>query len=395
MSFLAERSHQVRAIAAAIGCIVVVGVGLSLSIPLLAFVMAEMGASGTMIGLNTAMGGVATIMVAPIIPQLAARTGVRGLILAALLLGAVVFMGFYYVQSLWMLFPLRFLFGAALAVLFVLSEFWINAAAPERSRGFVMGIYATMLSLGFAAGPTLLAFFAKGSIIPYVTGALLFVAAAVPLAFADGVAPKLHRSPQHNFVGYLRAAPSAVFAAFIFGAVETGGMSFLPLYGVHIGYSEAMAATLVSVLALGNVLVQIPLGLISDRVDRRHMLLTLGIIGAIGAALLPLVADRVAILFPLVAIWGGLIAGLYTVGLAHLGASFRGADLAGANATYVMMYSLGMLAGPPIIGVGFDVWDPHGMPAAIVLLFVLYVAVVIHRLRTLASRRRAAMADAP
>uniref|UniRef100_UPI0013D393F4 MFS transporter n=1 Tax=Klebsiella pneumoniae TaxID=573 RepID=UPI0013D393F4 len=63
------------------------------------------------------------------------------------------FLGFLVVEPLWAWFPLRFVFGASLAVLFVLSEYWINAVAPEARRGLVLGIYATALSLGFAAGP--------------------------------------------------------------------------------------------------------------------------------------------------------------------------------------------------------------------------------------------------
>jgi MFS family permease len=177
----------------------------------------------------------------------------------------------------------------------------------------------------------------------------------------------------------MRAAPSAVIAAFVFGAVETGGMSFLPLYGLSQGYGDVAAALLVSILALGNVLVQIPLGFVSDRMDRRRLLILLALVGAAGAALLPLMAHRTLLLFPLVAIWGGLVGGLYTVGLAHLGSKFRGSELAAANATYIQLYSAGILLGPPILGIGLDVWYPNGMPATIALLFLIYLVVVVAR----------------
>src|SRR5688572_15647030 len=101
--------------------------------------MEARGVSGTLIGINTAMAGVATIAVAPFIPRLAALLGVRSLIFWALALGAVTFIAFWYAGPLWLWFPLRFLMGVSLAVLFVLSEFWINAAAPEKARGLVMG----------------------------------------------------------------------------------------------------------------------------------------------------------------------------------------------------------------------------------------------------------------
>jgi MFS family permease len=391
MSVFEDSRSRVLAIATAILCIAVVGAGLSLSIPLLSFVLEQRGVSGTVIGLNTAMGGIATIVIAPFIPQLAARLGVRLLLILALLLGAGVFIAFYFVGPLWLWFPLRFLYGASLAVLFVLSEFWINAAAPERSRGLVMGIYATVLSVGFALGPTVLTLFPRGTFAPYLIGAGLFLVAMVPVAFAGKVTPKVEYAPHDSILMFLRAAPTAIMAAFVFGAVETGGMSFLPLYGLRMGYGETAAALLVSILAVGNIVVQIPIGLISDKVDRRKLLLILGAVGAVGAALMPLVATRTEILFPIVGIWGGLVAGLYTVGLAHLGAEFKGTQLAGANATFVIMYSVGMLAGPPVMGFGIDLWNPHGLPATIAALFALYTAIAAHRLWSRTRRERFAV----
>jgi len=384
------RFKRAQTIAAAITCVAVVGIGLSLSVPLLAFAMQARGASGTVIGVNTAMAGLAAILVAPLVPRVAMHLGIRLLLLIALALGAATFIGFWLAQPLWLWFPLRFLFGLSLAVLFVLSEFWINAVAPDHARGLVMGIYSTVLALGFAAGPTVLATFPDGP-SPYFAGAALFVAAALPLAFAGDLLPTISELPKSHPLIFMRTAPSAVIAAFVFGAVETGGMSFLPLYGLSVGYGDVVAALLVSILALGNMLVQIPLGFISDRMDRRRLLLVLAFIGALGAAVLPLIAHHVLLLFPVVAIWGGLVGGLYTVGLAHLGSKFRGPELAAANATYILMYSLGILLGPPILGIGIDIWDPNGLPATIALLFVLYLVIVVLH----AKERPAAAAPPP
>jgi MFS family permease len=306
---------------------------------------------------------------------------VRTLLLFALAVGAATFIGFWLSDPLWLWFPLRFLFGASLAVLFVLSEFWINDVAPDHARGLVMGIYSTALALGFAAGPTLLAAIDRGGPLPYVVGATLFVLAALPLGLAGELAPKIHEPLQSHLFVYLRAAPSAVLASFVFGAVETGGMSFLPLYGLAIGYGDVASMLLVSILALGNVLVQIPLGFVSDRMDRRRLLILLAVVGALGAAVMPLIAHHTALLFPIVAVWGGLVAGLYTVGLAHLGSQFRGSDLAAANATYILMYSLGILAGPPILGFGLDIWNPNGLPLTIALLFAIYLFVVVFHVK--------------
>jgi MFS family permease len=376
------RQERTAGIAVAITCATLVGVGLSLSIPLLAFAMEAKGASGATIGINTAMGGVATVLVAPLTPRVARALGVRATLAGALALGAAAIAGFAAADPLWAWFPLRLLFGAALAVLFVLSEFWINAFAPPRSRGLVMGVYATALSLGFGAGPLILTVTGMSGLAPYLACAALFAAAGAPLLLAGCATPELERAaPGRGVTFFFRVAPVATFAGFTFGAVETGAFTFLPLYGAHVGLTAATAALLVSVIALGNVASQIPLGLLSDRMDRRKLLLALGLIGTAGAAAIPAASGSPATLFALVGVWGGLLGGLYTVALAHLGARFSGVDLATANAAFIIMYSLGLMAGPPILGLGFDLWPPYGVPAAIATLIGGFALVAALRVR--------------
>ena len=72
-------------------------------------------------------------------------------------IGALAFVGFHFAPAFWMWFPLRAMLHLALTILFILSEFWISTSAPPQRRGLVLGIYATVLSLGFAAGPWLFA----------------------------------------------------------------------------------------------------------------------------------------------------------------------------------------------------------------------------------------------
>ncbi len=164
----------------------------------------------------------------------------------------------------------------------------------------------------------------------------------------------------------------AVLAAALYGAVEAGAFAILPLYGLRIGLDARAAAGLVSAAALGNVLFQIPVGLLADRVDRRAVMLGASLLGALGAALIPAASGSFAALAALIFAWGGIAGTLYTVGLAHLGASLRGPDLAGANAAFVMLYNVGLMLGPPLVGGGMDLAPPHGFAWALALLFVAF-----------------------
>jgi len=367
------------AITAAVASVAVVGVGLSLSIPLLSLEMERMGLSGTWIGVNTAVAGLASIAIVPFTPRLAARFGVLPLLLVAVLTLTTTILAFKSLFSFAWWFPIRFVFAAALGVLFVLSEYWINTAAPPERRGFVMGLYATVLALGFAAGPAVLSVVGTGGWPPYLAGAALFTLALVPLLAARGVTPAIEKGGGRSILSFMLAAPTATLAAFVFGAVETGGFALLPVYGLRNGYEAEGAAFLVSVLAIGNVLLQIPIGALSDRVDRRLVLLGVAAVGLAGALLMPLAIGSRAGFFALLVVWGGVIGGFYTVGLAHLGARFTGADLASANAAFLILYNIGLIAGPPVIGGGMDLAPPHGFALATAAFFAVYLAVVATR----------------
>jgi MFS family permease len=277
-------------------------------------------------------------------------------------------------------FPLRFVFSAALGVLFVLSEYWINAAAPPARRGLVMGVYATVLALGFATGPAVLVAVGTSGWPPYLAGAALFALASLPLALAQGLTPEPRGGAKRGVLSFLLAAPTATVAALVFGAVETGGFALLALYGLRLGFEPETAAYLLTAVALGNVALQIPIGLLSDRIDRRLVLLASGLSGLAGAALLPVVAANGAPFFAVLFVWGGLIGALYTVGLAHLGARFSGGDLVSANAAFVILYNVGLVLGPPLVGAGMDAAPPHGFAWTLAAFCALYVAVVAGRL---------------
>ncbi|MBS7544777.1 MFS transporter [Ancylobacter oerskovii] len=379
---------NVASLAAAIAAISVVGLGLALSIPLLAFELDTRGISSSWIGLNTAVGGIATILCAPFLPDLVRRFGAGPMMMGAVVLGAASLLAFKVTDAFILWFPLRFLFGAALCVLFVVSEFWINAAAPAGRRGLVIGVYATTLSLGFAGGPAVLSLVGTSGWAPYLIGAAFFGLASIPVMIGASQAPVIEKEGSRGIVSLMRLAPAATLAAFVFGAVETGLVNFLPLYGLRRGLGDGEAALLLTIAELGNVAFQIPLGLVSDRVDRRKLLLVCALVGFGGAALIPFLAIDSFAMAATMFTMTGIVCGMYTVGLALLGARFHGAALATANAAFVMLYSIGLIAGPVTVGAGMGVMGPDGFAftlAAMLAFYVLVVAIQLVRDRSAAS----------
>ena len=120
-----QRTHWLS-ISAAIASISVVGIAIGVAMPLLSVILESRGHSASMIGLNTAVAGLASIAAAPFATPLAARFGVVWTMLAMIVVGAFSVLGFFFAPSFWMWFPLRAMLHVALTVLFILSEFWIS-----------------------------------------------------------------------------------------------------------------------------------------------------------------------------------------------------------------------------------------------------------------------------
>ena len=368
------------ALAAVISGITGVGLALSLSLPLLSIVLERRGISASLVGLNTATAGVAAIIVLPFVTAVAVRVGTANLIILSFAVMCASLMGFYYAEEFLLWFPLRFAFAAAVTASFALTEFWINSLAPDSRRGLIVGVYTAFLSVGIALGPLILALVGTEGIAPFLCGAAALAVAALPVALVRGQEPELHGGVSNNLLRFLWLTPRALVAASVFGAVESGGTAILPLYGTALGRSSEAAVVLVSAIAVGNVLSQIPIGYLADKMDRRLLLILCSFIGALGAIALPFVSDNYTALLVVLFITGGIVAGLYTVGLTHLGARYKGAELAEANAAFVMMYAIGMLIGPVTLGAGLDVWEPHGFAVAIAVIFIAYVVLGLVRL---------------
>src|SRR5262249_50238226 len=125
---------------------------------------------------------------------------------------------------------------------------------------------------------------------------------------------------------------------------------------------------------LGNVALQLPIGILADAWDRRKALMACAALSLIGTALLPLALDTTLWLGLLLFVWGGVAFGTYALSLSLLGQTYPKAELASANAVFIMVYELGSVVGPVVSGSAMDAWDPHGFLLAIGLAGVIFLA---------------------
>jgi MFS family permease len=166
----------------------------------------------------------------------------------------------------------------------------------------------------------------------------------------------------------------------LFGAIEFGAMALIAVWGVRSGLTEADAAILLSVFAFGAMLLQMPLGWAADRFDRRRILA----LAAAGSAIAPLAMMAAGssywLMLGAVAFWGALSVGLYSVALTEMGARYRGARLAVANAAIILGYGIGALVSPVLFGWAMDAIPPDGLLLAAAAVALAYLALLLARM---------------
>jgi len=344
--------------------------------PLIAIVLNRAGRDSITIGGVIAVSLVAVTLIGPLYPILIARLGLKrsviyGIACAVLILLA---MPLWTGVTAWL--TLRILTGCVLGLSWIASEIWMNTASGERARGTVMGIYGTVFSIGTASGPLLLEVTGTRGSAPFIIGAACLAGTLLPLVFVhddarvqDDARADIDRRRAADSAGtrglwrFAAAAPVVMLAAAVAGLVESADLSLLPLFGLRTGLRERDALWLVTVFLAGNVALQLPIGLLADRVGRRMMLGACALASAVGPLALPHAIGRPLLLWPLLFVWGGTLYAFYSQGVALLGEVFRAPrELAGANTMFVMTYCVGGVLGPSIGGYALDAWPHWGLP---------------------------------
>jgi MFS family permease/uncharacterized membrane protein HdeD (DUF308 family) len=355
-----SKQSKLPAMASLVATATCFGLTYGLTAPLLALSLTQMGFGKGFIGANAAMHAVGVLAIAPLLPGLAWRTGPKLPIAGALLAAAATLALFPVMPSIWLWFPLRIALGAAAETLFVMSETWLNQLSDEGSRTRSLAIYTAALSLGFALGPLILTLTGTRGLLPFLIGGAIALLALLSIAMPWVRTPVFERAGHPNMLRYLSLAPVAIGATLVNAALETAGMSFLPLYAMRVGWSERPATLLLSVLLLGAILLQLPIGWLGDRIDKRKLVIGLGAASTAGALLWPLAIKVPVLAYMLLFVWGGLFVGIYTVMMALVGSRFRGGDLVSVYAVMSVAWGAGAFIGPGAAGAAMDL-TRHGL----------------------------------
>ncbi|MSP83695.1 MAG: MFS transporter [Alphaproteobacteria bacterium] len=345
--------------------------------PLLSLRLEAMGYEGTAIGINTASQTVAMVLIAPFVAPLAARFGAVRLMLGAVA-GAVVvllLMAAWDSYVGWM--GLRFLLGTCFEILFILADVWVVQLAPELRRGRILAMYMSVSLVGFAMGPLIIDAVGSGGWPPFLAGAACVTLAAVPLFLARRHGPRAEGRRTSSYLGYVRRTPVIMLAGAMYGFIDLIELSLFPVYAVRSGMEEAAVVRVLSTGVLASIGLQLGIGWLSDRIGPWRMLLVCTLLALACAVALPFAIVGWWPTMVVVMMWSGAMGGFFTVGMMLMGQRYGGIDLVAANSVFVVMFGAGSMVGPLAGGAAMDLWDPHGMVAAMVVACLAFLPFIL------------------
>jgi MFS family permease len=382
---------RARHFSAAVATITVFGFAFGLLFPLLALRMEAAGLSTDIIGINTAMQPLGILFSGLAVPPLVARFGARRVVIVAALLAGLLVLIYPFTPIVWAWFVLRLVHGLVSGTLFAVSEAWVVEAADGPWRSRLIAIYSVVLAVSFGGGPSIIAVFGIEGVLPFAIGAAVLAAAIVPVLLLRDLPDHMHDgalgapdapppAKTLSSLALFRKAPILLTAMAVFGVYDVAALSFLPLYGLAHGVSQAEAALMLSVLVFGNVFLQLPIGWLADKINKRLVLALLVLITAVLTALLP-VAIGTWTVWPLLAVAGAASSGLSTLALAEMGERFRGTELVAGTSALATMWGIGALMGSLGTGAVMRAGGPDAYPWAMTGVMLLFLAAIAIRER--------------
>jgi predicted MFS family arabinose efflux permease len=370
------RADGTAPLVAFIAAATLVGFATNLSMHLLNLRMQSLGVSGSSIGVSVAIQALGIVFAAPLTKYAIGRFGVRQTLVAGSLLCTGTLAAFSIVTDLVVWNALRFVFAGGLALLFTTSESLIIARADGSNRGRVVAWYATALATGTSAGPLLIAVIGIQGAAPLLWGALIFAWASTPifayLRRGEGLTPVVRKTT----FATLRIAPIAFLSAFVFGIADNGGMALLGVYSVMTGYDYASAVAFAAFATIGGILLQVPLGYSANNRNPRLVLICCAVFSIWLLAVLPGLMAHKPLAFGAVFGLGGLIEGLYTVGLICIAKYYRGLGISSANGCFISLCGFGELVGPLATGASMQYLGSQGFVLALAAVLALYVFLI-------------------
>ncbi|WP_379140105.1 MFS transporter [Paenibacillus sp. sgz500992] len=357
---------------------VIIAAGLSqgLLLPVLSILLEQKGVSSSLNGLNAAALYVGSFAMTLVAERVLGAIGFKKLIAAGLSLVLVALLLFPLLPGIKVWFVLRLFVGIGDSAINYAAQLWVLLMTPAEHRGRNLSLYGMSYGLGFSLGPLGISLLRYGQAAPFLIIAVLFVLVLllVLIKLPDSHPDKVeHGEGQaRRFGRSYSLAWYALIPALLYGYMEASLNSNFPVYGLRIGYSTDQIAALLPFAGIGGLLLQLPLGIWSDRYGRKKILIFSGVSGGLAFTLLPLSGNHFLLTLVVLMLAGGLVGSFFSLGLSYAADILPRNLLPAANVVSSFHFSLGSIVGPGIGGLLLEFGWGSGVFVLLGAFYILF-----------------------
>ncbi|MDX1442205.1 MAG: MFS transporter [Gammaproteobacteria bacterium] len=339
------------------------------------------GTSDVMTGLVMSGFYIGMVMGAWLCPLVLQRVGhIRAYaVFAAANCAAVLMLPLLEYAVIWVV--LRVLIGISMMGLSLIVESWLSERAPASIRGRVFSVYMVVTFLGLGGGQFLLNIGDIFEPTHFFLMGVLFALCLLPVALTRAMHPLPVGRITYNWSRLYKSAPFGFVGALIAGLMNGAFYGLMPVALAKGGLDVKAIAGFMAATIFGGLLMQYPVGMISDRFDRRTVLATLTtLVSLLALALMFVPLDRVWILYAVGASFGGLLFTVYPTTVAHSHDHFDASQIVTVSSALLLVYGLGAGLGPMLAAAAMQPLGGEGLQVFIASVAILYgVAAYIRR----------------
>ncbi len=294
----------------------------------------------------------------------------------------------YPVAPDWMAWAMmRVVVGFCFAGVFITAESWLNASSNNDTRGQALSAYMIVQMIGSIAAQGLLNLRDPGGFDLFVISSILVSISFTPILLTAGPAPAFESSKSLSIRRLYLASPLGCVGMFLLGLIFSALSGMAAVWGSEIGLSLKNLSIFVAAIYVGGLVFQYPIGWMSDRFDRRRVILVLAVVGAVVTFMGVLFERNFAILVSVGLMSGGVINPLYALLVAYVNDYLDPTEMAGASAGLMFIYGLGSIGGPLIAGWFMGQYGPIGYFLFMALGFVMLAIYALWRMTQRRARR--------
>lgn len=283
---------------------------------------------------------------------------------------------------------LRFVSGVCLVGLYIVVESWLNVVALSSQRGKVFAVYMAVSGVAMALGQWLILVGDRFGFVPFAMVSILFSFALLPITLTPVTEPELMPVPKLDLMRLYATSPIGVVGALVSGLLSGAFYSLGHVFAQRVGLSEAGIATFMAATILGGAAFQWPVGHLSDRHDRRWVLLGVCVSGVAIAMLAfysALAAPWVLILLGIV--YGGLAFSVYGLSVAHVNDLITRDRVLEVTGGLLLLHGVGATLGPALAGGFMDLLGPGSLMLYFAVVMALLALAIWRLIRLLPMNR--------